>query len=62
MVKLSPHFTLSEFVKSTRGEQEGLINTPDKQAIVNMSHLCYNVLNKLKGTLWHKTQHFIPMN
>ena len=47
-MKLSPHFTLSEFTKSQTAERNGIDNTPDDAQIERMKILCENVLEPVR--------------
>ena len=38
--KLSEHFALAEFVRSSTAQRLGIDNMPDAEAIENMRHLC----------------------
>ena len=46
-MRLSPHFTLSEFTKSQTAERKGIDNTPEPIHIKCMETLCINVLEPI---------------
>ena len=47
-MRLSPHFTLSEFTKSQTAERKGIDNTPAPIHIKCMETLCINVLEPIR--------------
>ena len=47
-MRLSPHFTLSEFTKSQTAERKGIDNTPEPIHIKCMETLCLNVLEPIR--------------
>lgn len=47
-IQLSPHFKLSEFVKSSTASARGIDNTPDEKQIANLKRLCQEVLEPLR--------------
>ena len=47
-MRLSPHFTLSEFTKSQTAERKGIDNTPEPIHIKSMETLCLNVLEPIR--------------
>ena len=47
-IQLSPHFKLSEFVKSSTASAHGIDNTPNEQQIANLKRLCQEVLEPLR--------------
>ena len=49
--KLSEHFSLGEFVRSSTAQRMGIDNTPDAEAIENMRNLCTKVLEPLREHL-----------
>ena len=46
--KLSEHFSLGEFVRSSTAQRMGIDNTPDAEAIENMRNLSTKVLEPLR--------------
>ena len=48
-MKLSEHFTLQEFIASTKAEQLAIDNTPSVSDIECMQALCENVLEPLRA-------------
>ena len=48
MSRLSPHFTIAEFVKSQTAERKGIENTPGDKHVVAMMALCENVLEPIR--------------
>ena len=49
MSRLSPHFTIAEFVKSQTAERKGIENTPGDKHVVAMMALCENVLEPIRN-------------
>lgn len=49
--KLSEHFSLGEFVRSSTAQRMGIDNTPDAEAIENLRNLCAKVLEPLREHL-----------
>ena len=49
--KLSEHFSLGEFVRSSTAQRMGIDNTPDAEAIENLRNLCTKVLEPLREHL-----------
>ena len=47
-MRLTPHFTLSEFTKSQTAERKGIDNTPEPIHIKCMETLCLNVLEPIR--------------
>lgn len=47
-IKLSENFRLSEFTRSATATAQGIDNTPDIQAIVNLCALCHRILEPLR--------------
>ena len=47
-LRLSPHFTLAEFVASGIALRHGIDNTPQPEHIENLRALCLNVLEPLR--------------
>lgn len=47
-MKLSEHFSLSEFTKSQTAERRGIINHPEIDHIANMKELCENILEPVR--------------
>ena len=47
-MRLSPHFTLTEFTKSQTAERKGIENTPNEDHIKKMEVLCLNVLEPIR--------------
>ena len=48
MSRLSPHFTIAEFVKSQTAERKGIDNTPTQDHIERMKILCVSVLEPIR--------------
>ena len=48
MSRLSPHFTITEFVKSQTAERKGIENMPGDKHVVAMIALCKNVLEPIR--------------
>ena len=48
MSRLSPHFTITEFIKSQTAERKGIENMPNDKHVVAMMALCTNVLEPLR--------------
>ena len=49
--KLSEHFSLGEFVRSSTAQRMGIDNKPDAEAIENLRNLCTKVLEPLREHL-----------
>ena len=49
--KLSEHFSLGEFVRSSTAQRMGIDNKPDAVAIENLRNLCTKVLEPLREHL-----------
>ena len=49
--KLSEHFSLGEFVRSSIAQRMGIDNKPDAEAIENLRNLCTKVLEPLREHL-----------
>ena len=49
--KLSEHFSLGEFVRSSTAQRMSIDNTPDAEAIENLRNLCTKVLEPLREHL-----------
>lgn len=47
-LRLTEHFTLSEFTKSSTARKLSINNTPHLQAIINLQQLCEHVLEPLR--------------
>ena len=47
-MKLSAHFSLTEFTKSQTAERKGIDNTPDDNHIQAMEQLCHAVLEEIR--------------
>ena len=47
-MKLSAHFSLTEFTKSQTAERKGIDNTPDDNHIEAMEQLCHAVLEEIR--------------
>tara|TARA_R100001129_G_scaffold91568_1_gene62460 strand:- start:1624 stop:2079 length:456 start_codon:yes stop_codon:yes gene_type:complete len=47
-VKLSKHFSLTEFTKSQTAERKGIDNTPSEEHIEKMKVLCESVLESIR--------------
>lgn len=47
--KLSPHFTLGEFLRSQTASRRGIPNIPNEDQIARMSALCVNVLEPTRA-------------
>ena len=50
-MKLSPHFSLWEFVTSQTGERQQIDNTPSDEVIANLRTLCTNILEPARTAL-----------
>lgn len=50
-VKLSEHFSLSEFTFSSTAVRKGIDNTPDEKTIENLKALCIHVLEPIRAKL-----------
>ena len=48
---LSPHFSLSEFTKSSTAMKHGIKNTPPQEAVDNLKALCQGCLEPLREAL-----------
>lgn len=48
---LSPHFSLSEFTKSSTAMKHGIKNTPPQEAVDNLKALCQGCLEPLRKEL-----------
>lgn len=48
-IQLSPHFRLSEFLRSETAARRGIDNTPSLEAVSNLQQLCVNVLEPLRA-------------
>ena len=49
-MRLTKHFTLSEFTRSSTAQEKGIDNTPSLEAVSNLQYLCQQVLEPLR--LW----------
>ena len=49
--KLSEHFSLGEFVRSSTAQRMSINNTPDAEVIENLRNLCTKVLEPLREHL-----------
>ena len=49
--KLSEHFSLGEFVRSSTAQRMSIDNTPDAEVIENLGNLCTKVLEPLREHL-----------
>ena len=49
--KLSEHFSLGEFVRSSTAQRMGIDNKPDAEVIENLRNLCTKVLEPLREHL-----------
>ena len=47
-MKLSKHFSLTEFTKSQTAERKGIDNTPSEEHIEKMKVLCESVLESIR--------------
>lgn len=47
-IQLSPHFKLSEFLRSETASARGIDNTPSVEVVSNLQQLCINVLEPLR--------------
>ena len=47
-IKLTEHFSLSEFTRSATAARHGIDNTPDSWQISNMRNLCREILEPLR--------------
>lgn len=47
-IRLTPHFMLSEFVKSSTASAQKIDNTPSKEVMGNLKTLCEQVLEPLR--------------
>lgn len=50
---LTPHFRLSEFIRSATAEARGIDNTPPDSVIVRLIALCIYVLEPLRAAVGH---------
>ena len=50
-ISLSPHFSLSEFTKSSTAMKHGIKNTPPQEAVDNLKALCQGCLEPLHEAL-----------
>ena len=50
-ISLSPHFSLSEFTKSTTARKHRIDNTPPQEAVDNLKALCQGCLEPLREAL-----------
>ena len=50
-ISLSPHFSLSEFTKSSTAMKHGIKNTPPQEAVDNLKALCQGCLEPLREAL-----------
>ena len=50
-ISLSPHFSLSEFTKSSTAMKHGIKNTPPQEAVDNLRALCQGCLEPLREAL-----------
>jgi hypothetical protein len=50
-MRLSDHFTLTEFIKSVTAVRNGIDNTPPEDAVNALRELCINVLEPLRAHL-----------
>ena len=50
-MKLSEHFSLSEFTKSSTAMKHGIKNTPPQEAVENLKALCVHTLEPLREAL-----------
>lgn len=48
-IQLSPHFRLSEFLKSSTASARGIDNTPSIEVVSNLHQLCIHVLEPLRA-------------
>lgn len=48
-IQLSPHFKLSEFVRSSTATARGIDNTPTLDVVSNLRQLCIHVLEPLRA-------------
>lgn len=47
-IQLTPHFKLSEFIRSNSASKYHIDNTPSKEIVENLKALCENVLEPLR--------------
>jgi len=52
--KLSPHFTLKEFLTSQTAKRKGILNIPNQTQVKNMKSLCIHLLEPLRTSLREK--------
>ena len=50
-ILLTPHFKLSEFVRSETAERHGIANVPPEEAVENLRRLCEHTLEPLREAL-----------
>jgi len=50
-ILLTPHFKLSEFVRSETAERHGIANIPPEEAVENLRRLCEHTLEPLREAL-----------
>ena len=48
-IQLTPHFRLSEFLKSSTASARGIDNTPSLEVVSNLQQLCIHVLEPLRA-------------
>ncbi|MCQ2243820.1 MAG: D-Ala-D-Ala carboxypeptidase family metallohydrolase [Bacteroidaceae bacterium] len=48
-IKLSPHFVLSEFTRSSTAAAHGIDNTPTLGSVSNLQYLCEKILEPLRA-------------
>lgn len=48
-IQLTRHFMLSEFLRSSTAESNGIDNTPSLEVVSNLQHLCQEVLEPLRN-------------
>ena len=48
IIRLSKNFALSEMVKSATAVRLGVDNSPDSHHLVNLTHLCINILQPVR--------------
>lgn len=51
--QLTPHFRLSEFIRSATADAKGIDNTPPDSVIVRLLALCVYVLEPLRAAVGH---------
>ena len=52
---LTQHFTLAELTKSETAIRKGIVNTPDEQAITNLTLVCNIILEPVREHYGHQT-------